>query len=92
MAYQDHFEFESQSRMHINSVEYPGHRYEIIDQIGRGGMGSVHYVLFRNMQTAKVEAIYAGKIVKSSYLNGKNGVKRTQNLEREIEILRMVDS
>ena len=55
-------------------------------------MGSVHYVLFRNQKTALVEAIYAAKIVKSSYLNGKNQVKRAQNLEREIEILRLVDA
>ena len=54
-------------------------------------MGSVHYVLFRNLDTGKIDNIYAGKVVQASFILNKNSIKRMQNLEREIEILQIAD-
>ena len=52
----------------------------------------MYIVYLRDIQTAKVRKLYAGKIVLESYLHNKNSDRRRENLRREIDLLQLAES
>ena len=73
------------------SRRFKGCYYQFQTKVGEGGSGKVYTVLLRDMRTDIVKNIYAGKVVLESYLLNKNTEKRRENLNREIEMLKLAE-
>ena len=62
------------------SHNFPGHHYQVVRELGRGGMGIVYLVLLRDQITDRPVRPYAAKVVYEQYLREANEDKRRQNL------------
>ena len=49
--------------MRIQSSKFPGHYYELLDQLGNGGNGAVYSVKLCENETGYAKNLYACKIV-----------------------------
>ena len=75
----------------FESQTFPGHYYEVVRELGRGGMGTVYLVLLRETATNRSVRPYAAKVIYEQYLQEENSRQRRQNLQQEIDILKQVD-
>ena len=64
-----------------NSKAFPGHYYQVLRELGRGGMGTVYLVLLREQITDNRVKLFAAKVVYESYLRQENEEARRLNLQ-----------
>ena len=56
----------------FESQTFPGCYYEVVRELGRGGMGIVYLVLLRETATNRPVRPYAAKVIYEQYLQEKN--------------------
>ena len=75
----------------IASEKFPGHCYQLVDQLGQGGMGTVFSVKLCEVSTIKVRGMYACKVILRTFIMSQQTEKRKLDLQREIELLKLAD-